>query len=170
MIKTPWIALLLLAGCGPKLTAPPSASFAGLPVSGTLADAQRAGFGDCIQPDWDSMRCRRHGVMLAGAGPFEAAVDLAGHDGSGGFNQLILWHDSDQYAVYKITDFLDRHGWLNCSTGTGDRGDQILYMRSGTRVRISMDLSYWGKRRVRLLPEWNTETRCRASRATTITG
>ncbi|WP_242138346.1 hypothetical protein [Sphingomonas sp. TREG-RG-20F-R18-01] len=129
-------------------------------MRGSLADARRAGFTDCVQPDWDSLRCRRHGVTVKGAGPFEAAVDLAGHDGSGGFDQLIVWHEADQYAVYKITDVLDAEHWRNCSTGTGDRGDQIVYTRAGLPVRMSMDLSYWGKRRLRVIPDAGTKRPC----------
>ena len=151
--------LLLLAACTPHRAPPPRVSFEGLPVSGTLADAHRAGFTDCVQPDWDSLRCRRHGAMLKGAGPYEAAVDLVGGDGGGGFDELILWHDRDQYAVYGITDVLEKQGWRNCSTGAGDRGDQIIYTHAGMPVRISMDLSYWGKRRLRVIPGWNRKER-----------
>ncbi|WP_238542441.1 hypothetical protein [Sphingomonas sp. PAMC 26621] len=129
-------------------------------MRGSLADARHAGFTDCVQPDWDRLRCRRHSVTVKGAGPFEAAVDLAGHDGSGGFDQLIVWHQADQYAVYKITDVLDAEHWRNCSTGTGDRGDQIVYTRTGMPVRMSMDLSYWGKRRLRVLPDAATKRPC----------
>lgn len=157
----PWLALLLLAGCTPERPPPPHLAFAGLPVSGSVGDARRAGFTDCVQPDWGRLRCRRHGVMLLGAGPYEAAVDLVGHDGGGGFDQLTLWHADDQYAVYKITDVLDKTGWQNCSTGDGERGDQIIYTHAGMPVRVSMDLSYWGKRRLRLIPASNTkERRC----------
>ncbi len=99
--------------------------------------------------------------MLFGTGPYEAAVDLVGNDGGGGFDQLTLWQPQDQYAVYKITDVLDRQGWKNCSTGEGERGDQIIYTHAGMPVRVSMDLSYWGKRRLRLIPDWNKkERRC----------
>ncbi|MFA5964435.1 MAG: hypothetical protein WC804_10495 [Sphingomonas sp.] len=157
-----WLsALLLLAGCGPHRPPPARLMFAGLPVSGSLADAKRAGFTDCIQLDAISLRCRRHGVMLEGSGPYEAALDLVGGDGSGGFDQLILWHDRDQYAVYKITDALEKQGWRHCNTGTEDRGDQIIYTRKDMPVRISMDLSYWDKRRLRVMPAANrTERRC----------
>jgi hypothetical protein len=157
----PALALLLPACSGPTLRPPPHVAFGDLPVSGSIADARRAGFTDCVQPDWGTLRCRRHNVMVLGAGPYEAAVDLVGNDGGGGFDQVTLWHDGDQYAVYKITDVLDRQGWRNCSTGSDDRGDQILYTHPGATVRISMDLSYWGKRRLRILPLWNRkEKRC----------
>lgn len=154
--RGPWISvLILLAGCGPEPVPPKLTMFDGLPIAGSMADARRAGFTKCVQPDWTSIRCRRHKVMLKGAGPFEAAVDLAGHNGGGGFDELVLWHDRDQYAVYKITDVLDRQGWTNCSIGTDDRGDQIIYTRKGVQAWISMDLSYWGKRRLRVIPAWN---------------
>jgi len=157
---TSLLAPLLLAGCGPHGPPPPSSWFAGWPVSGSIADARRAGFTDCVNTDAISLRCRRHGVMLEGAGPYEAALDLVGGDGSGGFDQLVLWHDHDQEAVYKITDALEKQGWRHCNTGTEDRGDQIIYTKAGTAARISMDLSYWDKRRLRILPGWSKERRC----------
>ncbi len=135
--------------------------FAGLPVSGSYADAQHGGFTDCIKLDAISLRCRRHGVMLLGSGPYEAALDLVGGDGSGGFDQLVLWHDHDQDAVYAIGDALEKQGWQHCNTGTEDRGDQMIYTRAGAPVRVSMDLSYWDKRRMRVLPATNrAERRC----------
>jgi hypothetical protein len=46
-------------------------------------------------------------------------------------------------------------------TGTDDKGDQIIYTRKDVHVRISMDLSYWGNRRLRVIPEWSKkEQRC----------
>lgn len=156
-------ASLLLAGCSPEPPRSPPARimFEALPVSGSLADAQRAGFTNCVERASRSLRCGRHGVMFAGAGPYEAAVDLVGGDGSGGFDELTLWHDQDQYALYKVTEALEKQGWQHCSTGTDDKGDQIIYTRKDVRVRISMDLSYWGKRRLRLIPDGNTkEQRC----------
>jgi hypothetical protein len=135
--------------------------FGGLPVSGSLTDAHRGGFTACFNPDAIRVRCRRHAVMLEGQGPYEAAVDLVGRRGNGGFDELTLWHDTDQYAVYKIRDALKQRGWRYCYTGTDRRGDQVIYTRKGASVRISMDLSYWGKRRLRLIPEWNNrEQRC----------
>jgi hypothetical protein len=121
------VATLALAACGSQRSGPPppTLSFEGLPVSGSLADAHRAGFTDCKANDAISMRCRRHGVIVRGAGPYEAAVDLAGSDGGGGFDEVTLWHPSDQYAVYKIADVLEAQGWKTCSTGTETRGDQI---------------------------------------------
>lgn len=155
------LALLPLAACEPQRPPPPSLAFLGLPVSGTLADAHRGGFTDCYGNDAISVRCRRHGETAMGFGPYEAAIDLRGSDGAGGFDQVTLWHDHDQYAVYAIADALEAQGWQHCSTGTDTRGDQIIYTRPGERVRVSMDLSYWGKRRLRLLPPWNRrEARC----------
>ena len=157
------VTLLLLAGCSPEMHQPPPGRtfFENLPVSGSLTDAQRAGFTDCAQRDSRSMRCRRHDVTFKGVGPYEAAVDLDGNDGSGGFGELILWHDQDQYAVYAVSNLLEGEGWKSCMTGTEDKGDQIIYTRRNALVRISMDLSYWGKRRLRIIPLWNDkERRC----------
>lgn len=155
------LALSALAGCEPPPPPPPSLMFEGLPVSGTLADAHKAGFTDCYDNDAISVRCRRHGIIVQGAGPYEAAVDLAGSEGGGGFNQVTIWHDRDQYAVYTIADAFEAKGWKHCNTGDDTRGDQIIYTTRGEKVRISMDLSYWGKRRLRILPPWNTrEARC----------
>lgn len=158
-------ALFLFSGCDADGPPPPHLTFGGLPVSGSLADAQRRGFTACFNPDAIRMRCRRHAVMLAGQGPYEAAIDLSGGRGRGGFDQLTLWHDRDQYAVYKIRDALKNQGWRYCYTGTDQRGDQVIFSRKGVPVRISMDLSYWGKRRLRLIPEWNQrEERCTPDR------
>jgi hypothetical protein len=127
-----------------------------------LKDAQRAGFTDCFNLDAARMRCRRHGVMLQNLGPYEAAVDLLGSDGSGGFDQVILWHDRDKHAVYEITDHLKRIGWNYCYTEMGRWGDQAIFTREGVPVRVSTDLTYYAKRRLRIIPEWNNrERRCK---------
>jgi hypothetical protein len=162
--------ILLVVGvvCGTILLAhdwqqsppPPSLAFDGLPISGSLKDATRMGFTDCYQSDATRMRCRRHGVIIEGHGPFEAAVDLVGSDGSGGFDQLILWHDRDQYAVYAVADLFEHQGWHSCNTGNQNWGDQIIYKRKGARFRVSMDLSYYAKRRLRLIPTWKTGRSC----------
>jgi hypothetical protein len=157
------LGLLVLAGCGrkPNYSPPIHVAFGALPVSGSLADARRAGFGDCIERNPSSMRCSRHGVTFEGAGPYEAAVDLVGSDGSGGFDELTLWHDKDQDAIFEITRTLDAQGWKSCSTGTDEKGDQAIYTHDGANVRISMDISYYGKRRLRIIPLWNKrEQRC----------
>ena len=135
-------------------------AFDGLPVSGSLADARFAGFTACVR-DSNAMRCRKNAVRLMGQGPFNAAADLAGGDGSGGFDQLTLWHDRDQSAVFAIGKALEDQGWTKCSTGRDGRGDQVVYSRPGADVAFFMDISFWGKRRFRILPAWNKkERRC----------
>ena len=154
-------ALLLCVSCGgPDRPPPPPASFDGLPISGSLDDALRSGFTSCRE-DTTEMRCRRSNVMFLGFGPFNAALDLNGYNGGGGFDQLTLWHDRDQSALIPIGTALERQGWRLCLTGEGDRGDQAIYTHPRARARISMDLSYWGKRRLRVIPDWNArEPRC----------
>lgn len=100
--------------------------------------------------------------MLLGQGPFGAAVDFGASDGNGGFDQLTIWHDTDQQAVQSITDVLKRQGWLECFTRGGqDWGDQAIYTHNGSPVFVSMDISFWGKRRLRVIPAWRkTERRC----------
>ena len=98
--------------------------------------------------------------MVLGLGPFNAAVDLNGRHGGGGFAQLILWHDRDQGAAIAVGTLLERQGWRSCYTGEGRKGDQAIYSHPLAPVRFSMDLSYWGKRRLRILPAWNQERRC----------
>ena len=155
------IAAILCAGCQPVRAPPPTIFFDGLPVSGRLIDAQRAGFNDCYNSDAIHMRCRRHGMMIYNSGPYEAAVDLEGSHGQGGFNELVIWHEWDNYAVYRIADTFERAGWKSCYTGDDRFGDQIIYTHSGRLVRISMDMSYYMKRRIRFLPDWNRrESRC----------
>jgi hypothetical protein len=153
--------VILCAGCKPVRPPPPSLFFGGLPVSGDLTDARRAGFNICFNLDAIHMRCRRNGVMLENQGPYEAAVDLEGGYGEGGFDQLTLWHDRDNHEVFKIADALMHRGWKRCYTGDDRWGDQAIYTREGSSVRVSMDLSFWGKRRIRIIPEWNKrERRC----------
>lgn len=119
-----WLATAfgLLIGCGgPDRPPPPHLAFEGLPVSGSLEDALEAGFTSCRE-DTTEMRCRRrNGVMLLGHGPFEAALDLNGSNGGGGFDQLTLWHDRDQNAAIPLARALERHGWRECFTGEGNR-------------------------------------------------
>ena len=146
------LAAGLAGGCrGPLPPPPPPLWIGGLPVSGSLADARSAGFNRCIAYNTE-MRCRRSGVMLLGQGPYSAAVDLAGSDGSGGFDHLILWHDGDQSALIAVTAVLERQGWRACYTGEGRWGDQAIYTRTGAAMHFSMDLSYWAKRRLRVFP------------------
>ncbi len=149
------LALFLCAGCGPYRSPPARLLYDGLPVSGSRADATRAGFTECMSFTAADLRCRRHNVMIAGQGPYEAAVDMVGGDGSGGFDQITFWSDGDQEEVYKITDVFEQQGWKQCMTGTDERGDQLIYTHPGSPVWIAMDLSYWGKRRLRVIPAWN---------------
>lgn len=148
----------LVAGCGDYKPPPPHVAFEGLPVSGSLSDARFAGFTNCMA-DNVSMRCRRDGIRILDQGPFNAAVDLTESDGSGGFDQLTLWYDDDQSAVFALGQALERQGWRTCSTGENDHGDQAIYWRPGAPVRFSMDISYWSKRRVRVIPAWNHRDR-----------
>jgi hypothetical protein len=133
---------------------PATRFFDGLLIAGSWRDAREAGFTYCI--DFKvTMRCRRSGLMLMGHGPFSAAIDLAGGDGRGGFDQLTLWHDRDQDAGVDVADDLERQGWQSCMTKRNGWGDQYIFMRKGSPLRISIDISYYGKRRIRVIPEWN---------------
>lgn len=148
-------ALGLLAACEDAGPPPPPMSFAGLPVSGDMAAAQAAGFTRCVAFT-TGKRCRKDGVRIAGEGPFSAAVDLAGRDGEGGFAELTLWSDAEQTAVFAIGAALEAQGWQACLKPTpgGASGDQKVYTLPGAPVRFSMDISFWGKRRMRVIPEW----------------
>ena len=150
----------MLAGCGGPDHPPPPAMWieGGLPVSGSLHDAHKAGFTNCFSFTVE-MRCRRNGVMFHGFGPYNAAVDLNGGNGGGGFDQLTLWHDGDQYALLAVVNALERQGWRACFTGDENRGDQGIYTHPKASVRLSLDLSYWGKRRLRVIPNWNRRER-----------
>jgi hypothetical protein len=126
--------------------------FQGLPVSGTLVDAQRAGFKACVAATAD-MRCRREGVAFAKHGPFSGAVDLDGSDGAGGFDHLTLWHASDQSALIAVTDQLGNEGWSECLTPVGSRWQgEAIYQHPGSPVFVALDLSYWSKRRLTVYP------------------
>ena len=127
--------------------------FEGLLVAGSLRDAEQAGFTYCI--DFKvTLRCRRSGLMLMGHGPFKAAVDLVGGDGRGGFHQLTLWHDWNQDMPIDVAQDLERQGWDSCRTMLNNAGDQHIFKRKGSPLRISIDISYYGKRRIRIIPDW----------------
>lgn len=147
-------AMAPLAGCEADPLPPPPAyaAYAGLPIRGSLADARKAGFTRCAEVA-RKLRCRRDGVLIEGEGPYDAAVDLTGSDGAGGFRELTLWHPSDQFSLYRVRDALKRKGWQSCITGEGMKGDQMIFTRRGAPVRYSMDISYWGKRRMRIIAE-----------------
>ncbi len=158
------LALILsCSGCQPVRAPPQSVFFGGLPVSGNLRDARHAGFTECVDLDAVHVRCRRRGVTVASIGPYDAAVDLLGSNGEGGFDELTLWDERDNDAVFKIAHFLEETGWSKCLTGNGRSGDQAIYTRKGSPVRFSMDISYWAKRRIRVIPEWRRDYHCVSS-------
>ena len=99
------------------------------------------------------MSCRRSNVSFVGRGPFYATVEFDKPDGSGGFNQLTLWHATNEAAVHEIASELKRQGWRECFIG-GRWGDQAIYTRNGSPVFVAMDLSYWLHRRLRVIPAW----------------
>ena len=152
------VLALLLASCQRYGPPPAGMTFEGLPVSGSLALARQLDFDRCIAFP-ATMRCRQQGVMIGGEGPYNAAVDLRGGRGQGGFDHLILWHDTDQMAVYEVAELLERQGWRSCykplPPPKQSWGDQQILTHSNARVRVSMDLSYYAKRRLRIIPEWN---------------
>ncbi len=153
------VAMVLLAGRVTVPPAPRAMSLGALPVQGGRADALRAGFLHCTEATRNKLRCRRGGVILAGLGPFTAAVDLLGAEGQGGFYQLTLWDDYDADAVDALGKHLKAQGWSLCRTGPNEyAGDQDIYTLAGQSVRFSIDISYWGKQRARILPELNQPT------------
>lgn len=143
---------LMLAGCQADRPPPAQVMLGPLPVAGARSDAVAAGFRRCLYVDAVSIRCRKSGVTLFGAGPYEAAVDLLGDDGRSGFRHLTLWHDSDQRALYRAIAVIAKSGWDLCYTGSDRAGDQAIFSRPGAPVRIYLDISYWGKRRIRIFP------------------
>jgi hypothetical protein len=144
----PWLMLMALSSCEERKPPPASFNYGELPVSGTWADARRAGFKACIATNVD-MRCRREGVSFEGRGPFSGAVDLVGGDGGGGFDHVTLWHKTDQSALVGIVSKLRVAGWSECLTPVGNRwGGQAIYQHQGSPIFISMDLSYWSIRRL----------------------
>ena len=134
---------------------PPTQWFAGLPVSGDLANALRAGFDDCPELDAVNIRCRRHGVMIYGNGPYEAAVDLRGSKGQSGFDHLTVWNVGDQSALFKVLRSLRGRGWISCHTEFDLGGGQAIFTHRASPVFVSVDLNYYGKRRLRVFPIWN---------------
>ncbi|WP_235537466.1 hypothetical protein [Sphingomonas sp. Root1294] len=141
------MALLALPGCGDRLSeaakeAPvaPSAVFEGLPLSGNLATALAAGFGNCLE-DTKGIRCRKEGVTLLGVGPISAAVDLTGTPAR--FDHVTLWHPADQGLVLDVKPLLERSGWRSCLTPDAER-----LWHPPSPLRIAIDTNYWGSRRL----------------------
>lgn len=148
------LLFLLCAGCTPNRPPPPTLLFAGLPVSGSLSDALQAGFRKCFNMDAITVRCRRGGVRVYGHGPYDAAIDLRGSKGQSGFDHLTIWHEEDQRSLYQILVSLHRMGWRSCLTGGDRSGDQAIFTHPDAPVRFSMDISYYGERRLRIFPTW----------------
>jgi hypothetical protein len=141
----------------PDFPPPPAVHFAGLPVSGNLRTARNAGLNDCFNIDAVNVRCRMHRMMFLGNGPYEAAVDLAGSKGQLGYDHLTLWSDDDQAALYAILISLYRLGWRSCHSENLVGGDQAIFTHAGAPARISIDISYYGKRRLRIFPNWKSQ-------------
>ncbi|WP_066797125.1 hypothetical protein [Sphingomonas soli] len=153
------VAGVLIAGHEPIFPPPRGLWLGTLPVQGDRADAMRAGLTHCTSATRNRLRCRKDGVMLMGLGPYTAAVDMYGADGRGGFYQLTLWDSDDQDTVQEVGTRLKAQGWSLCRTAHNEfAGDQEIYTRAGAPVRFSIDISYWGKRRLRILPELNEPT------------
>jgi hypothetical protein len=162
-LLAPVLTLTLLASCREAPQPPAAFLFEDLPVSGSLADARRAGFTACVSHNVE-MRCRKEGVSFQRHGPFSAAVDLEGGDGAGGFDHLTLWHASDQSALVAITNDLRNGGWGECLTpmGSGWEG-QAIYQRNASPIFIALDLTYWDRRTLKLYPAVPSKIpRCRA--------
>ncbi len=143
------LALLALSGCSdppppPEKPLAPVATFEGLPLSGNKETALAAGFGQCKEAP-KGMRCRKDGVMIKGAGPYSAAVDLdiIAPNGRARFDRVTLWHDSDQGALLAVKAALENIGWTSCLTPDAER-----YWQPPSPLRIAIDTSYWGKRRM----------------------
>jgi hypothetical protein len=142
------LATLLFTSCSApppdQKPAKPSAVFEGLPLSGNEATALAAGFGNCLDAT-KGLRCRKDGVTIMGVGPLIAAVDLDQKrpDGSARFDHVTLWHPSDQGVVLGLEDALARAGWKSCITTDAER-----FWRPPSPLRIAIDTSYWGHRRV----------------------
>ena len=146
------LALTLLASCGEARQPPATFLFENLPLSGSLADARRAGFTACLSHNV-AMRCRKEGVFFRQHGPFSAAVDLQGGNGEGGFDHLTVWHSSDQGALVDITNGLRNEGWSECLTplGSGWEG-QAVYQQKDSPIFIALDLTYWDRRTLKVYP------------------
>lgn len=159
----PLLVSALLASCDEARQPPAALLFDNLPVSGSLADAQRSGFTACVSHNV-TMRCRKEGVFFQRHGPFSAAVDLHGGEGAGGFDHLTLWHSSDQSALVAITNDLRKAGWSEClrAMGSGWKG-QAIYRHADAPIFIALDLTYWDRRTLKVYPAVPTNIpRCHA--------
>ncbi|WP_152663836.1 hypothetical protein [Sphingomonas sp. SRS2] len=142
------LAMLALSGCRdeprPEPPAKPSSIFEGLPLSGNLATALAAGFGNCLDGT-RGLRCRKDGVMLMGVGPLSAAIDLdvPVKAGEPRFDHVTIWHARDQSSVLELSPLLAKAGWRSCLTPDAER-----FWRPPSPLRIAIDTNYWGSRRL----------------------
>jgi hypothetical protein len=140
-------AMMAVAGCSDPIAEqakepalPPVAIFEALPLSGNLATAVAAGFGNCLD-DGRSVRCSKSGVRIMGIGPVKAAVDLIGAPAR--FDHVTLWHPTDQSGMLGLRDALTNAGWRTCLTP-----DEERFWKPPSPLRLALDTNYWGKRRL----------------------
>lgn len=140
------LSLLVMTGCRDPIAeqakAPalrPSAVFEGLPLSGNLATALAAGFGDCLA-DNIVLRCTKRQVRVMGVGPVLAAVDIGLK--SRRFDHVTLWHRTDQSLLLELRPLLGTSGWRSCLTA-----DEERFWRPPNPIRIAIDTNYWANRR-----------------------
>lgn len=140
------LSLLALPGCGDPIAEQakepaikPAALFGGLPLSGNLATALAAGFGDCLA-DNVVLRCTKKDVTLLGVGPVLAAVDIGLK--SRRFDHVTLWHRTDQSKLIELRPPLIAAGWRSCLTA-----DEERFWKPPSPIRIAIDTNYWANRR-----------------------
>lgn len=141
------LALLALTACSDPFAEQakqaalrPSAVFAGLPLSGNLATALGAGFGDCLA-DNIVLRCTKRDVTVLGVGPVLAAVDIGIK--SRRFDHVTLWHRTDQSKLIELRPLLTGAGWQSCLTP-----DEERFWRPPSPIRLAIDTNYWANRRL----------------------
>lgn len=122
----------------------PTATFAGIPLNGNVATAQKAGFLDCLDSTV-GLRCRRNGIRLLGSAPLSAGVDfnVGDSDHKLRFDHVTFWHERDQGAILELRPLLYKAGWRSCLVSGAE-----LYWRPASSVQIAIDTSFWSTRRM----------------------